>query len=221
MSEQYSTEDRIRKLQKLRTLADHPGTEAPLAKAARAQYEALVKRWEIDPEALAAEEEKNWTLKVHSGCWDLYVHIFRHLELECYYTYKGNSRRKSKTAVEVKATESEIRLAKVLLANVILTRKNRLKEVWKKAKLELNSYMTGLMLGSFPTGPCKCPKCEEVEAPVGRFLYHPSERRMMCAACGYQSKKFKDKRVDKEALRAGQMDGVKQRPDTLLEAKTA
>lgn len=205
MPEEYSREERLRKLQKLRDLADHPATEGPLAEAAREQYEKLLRKWEVDPASLETEQPREWTFKMPPGCEIIFSQAVHHLELKGW--------KPKKFRITILATQAEKDLYYTLVSLALAARRQKIAEQ-KKA---LHSFLLGLAVNSFPTGPSKCPKCGEPhENQGGRYSFDDEARRFTCASCGYKGRKFPAMDIDQGELAEGAAAADRLRPGRLI-----
>ncbi len=200
---EYTPDQRLAKLVKLRELSEHPGTPEHQANAARGLLDRLIKQWEVDPAELESEKVENHFFNVPKFGKDLALQVAFHMELSVYSTNK-----RMRLCVAATATDY------ALFAAYFVSLLKALKDKQKRYALELKSYMKGLSTTAFPSFPT-CSKCKSKG-----IKYNPLERRVICPDCGYQSRpiKLKANETDMDALSLGMRDGQKLTPSRHLEA---
>ncbi len=183
---EYTPEQRLAKLVKLRELSEHPGTPEAQANAARDLLERLIKQWEIDPTELENEKVEKYFVKFPKYGKDLACRVAWHLELQVYHTNRRNK-------VAIEATATDFALFSAYYASLL----KALEDKQKRYELELTSYMKGLSNAAFPSFPT-CSKCKSKA-----IVYVHAERRAICPDCGYKSRPIKPAPTDTDALLQG------------------
>jgi len=182
-------QDVLRKLQKLRVMADR--TPGPEGLAAARLFDALISKYDIDPALVDAEEKRDFRLNAPQSVQRWAIQIGQSFGLR-FFHYKRNRKE-----VFVTATETEYRI----LCDSVMVLKKIYAAKKKEFTAKLNGYMYGYVQTTYPTDDkVLCPKCNS------EMIYSKSDRRYFCKDCGYVGKKLRKTNIDFEEMAKGARD---------------